>query len=61
MSRGVLRASARLRAMHRSLKLPDAIHGATSLLVGCDTFLSHDGRFRGVPDLRVLDPADLPG
>ena len=61
VSRGVLRESARLRAMHRSLRLPDAIHAATSLLIGCDTFLSHDGRFQGVPGLGVLDPADLPG
>jgi predicted nucleic acid-binding protein len=46
VSRAVLGETARLRAGHPPLKLPDAIHAATALLSGCDLILTNDARFR---------------
>ncbi len=42
VGRDVLRYAARLRAVRRSLKLPDAIHAATCLLRGCGALISDD-------------------
>jgi predicted nucleic acid-binding protein len=42
----VLLAAAAIRAKH-NLKLPDAIHAATSELEGCSTFVTNDSRFSG--------------
>ena len=48
VSREVLIAAARLRA-ETGLKLPDAIHGATAQLTGCDQFLTNDARVPALP------------
>lgn len=50
--------AARLRATTR-LKLPDAIHAATAREAACDVFLTNDGRIKHLPDLDVLQLADL--
>lgn len=42
VSVALLRGAASLRAEHRSLKLPDAIHLATAIHGRCDVMLSHD-------------------
>lgn len=42
--RPILRIAAELRATHRALRLPDAIHVSTALFQGCDYFLSGDDR-----------------
>lgn len=60
VSRGVLERAAELRAAHPALKLPDAIHAATSLLAGCTTFLTNDVRFESVTGLPVLLLSKLP-
>lgn len=44
VSRDVLWLAAVLRSENRQLRLPDAIHLATAMLLGCDYFLSGDLR-----------------
>jgi predicted nucleic acid-binding protein len=61
VQRSVLRLAAKLRADHRALKLPDAIHVATALHQGCDHFLSGDERLprrfeTGLVPLHVIRP-----
>jgi predicted nucleic acid-binding protein len=58
VSRAVLIAAASIRASS-SLKLPDAIHGATSLAQGCTTYLTNDQQFKTVTELPVLMLQDL--
>ncbi len=53
VSREVLVEAARLRAI-ANLRLPDAIHGATAILTGCETFLTNDARLRSLPGLEVV-------
>lgn len=53
VSREVLVEAARLRAI-ANLRLPDAIHGATAILTGCETFLTNDARLRSLPGLAVV-------
>jgi predicted nucleic acid-binding protein len=47
VDREVLRLAARLRADHRTVKLPDAIRLATALLRGCRYVLTADTGLRG--------------
>jgi len=49
----ILIEAARLRASV-NIKLPDAIHAATALLIQCSTFLTNDQRFQVVPNLPVV-------
>ncbi len=42
--RDMFRQAAQLRADHKSLKTPDAIHLATALHYGCDEFWTNDDR-----------------
>lgn len=42
--REVFQQAAQLRADHKSLKTPDAIHLATALHYGCDEFWTNDDR-----------------
>jgi len=58
MDRAVLIEAARLRG-RTGLRLPDAIHAATALASGCDTFLTNDRRLAGIDRLNVMTPADL--
>ena len=60
VTRDVLTLAAELRAAVPALKLPDAIHAATSLLRGCTTLLTNDARFETVPALPVLLLLNLP-
>src|SRR3972149_5254182 len=51
--RDVLRCAAILRASYLSLKLPDAIHLATALLMRCSHFLTADERLGGEYEMLV--------
>ena len=53
INRDILESAAQLRA-NTSLKLPDAIHFATALAEGCDSFLSNDERFTNLPGVKVV-------
>ncbi|MDJ0621031.1 MAG: type II toxin-antitoxin system VapC family toxin [Calothrix sp. MO_192.B10] len=53
VSRDVLIEAARLRAI-ANLRLPDAIHGATAILTGCETFLTNDRRLAALPGIEVV-------
>lgn len=58
VSRDVLIEAARLRAV-ANLRLPDAIHGATAILSGCETFLTNDRRLAALPDIEVVVLSDV--
>ena len=53
VNRRVLTEAAVIRAQ-TGLRLPDAIHAATSVLAACETFLTNDPHFRAVPGLPVV-------
>lgn len=53
VSRDVLIEAARLRSVS-TLRLPDAIHGATARLTGCETFLTNDRRLLAIPGIEVI-------
>ncbi len=48
IEREVFQLAAQLRADHKSLKTPDAIHLATALHYGCDEFWTNDNRLSKV-------------
>ncbi|OYY25013.1 MAG: hypothetical protein B7Y65_03015 [Azorhizobium sp. 35-67-15] len=52
--RGVLRDAADLRARDKALKLPDAIHLATALGLGCGVFLTKDERIKPPPAIELV-------
>jgi predicted nucleic acid-binding protein len=56
MTRGLLRAAARLRAA-TGVRTPDAIQLAAALLAGCGTFLTNDRRLPPIPGLRTVQLA----
>jgi len=60
ISRDILEEAAHLRAITR-LKLPDAIHLATSNQNGCDSFLSNDDLFKsvGAGNVKLLSEINL--
>jgi predicted nucleic acid-binding protein len=60
IQREILRAAAVLRATTK-LKLPDAIHLATSDFIGCDSFLTGDLSFRSAKaaNVKILSELDL--
>ncbi len=53
VSREVLIEAARLRGV-ANFRLPDAIHGATAILTGCETFLTNDRRLAVLPGVEVV-------
>ncbi len=53
VSREVLIEAARLRTV-ANFRLPDAIHGATAILTGCETFLTNDRRLAVLPGVEVV-------
>ncbi|MGA0533779.1 type II toxin-antitoxin system VapC family toxin [Hansschlegelia sp. KR7-227] len=60
----ILLKAARLRARHDALKLPDAIHLATTAQSGCHVFVSGDRKLRAQADREgittcSLAPSDL--
>ena len=63
VSAEVLRRAAEIRAGRASLKLPDAIHLATTLLARCDALVTDDGGLAKAAAAQTtvcsLDPADL--
>lgn len=60
VSRDVLIEAARLRAV-ANLRLPDAIHGATAILSGCETFLTNDRRLTALPGIEVVVLSEVMG
>jgi predicted nucleic acid-binding protein len=54
VNRNVLVEAAALRAMTRSLKLPDAIHVATARMRTCQFIISDDRRLPIAPGLQVV-------
>lgn len=61
ISSDILREAARLRALHKGVRTPDAIHAATGLLHPPSLFLTNDPDFRKVPGLPVIVLSDLLG
>jgi predicted nucleic acid-binding protein len=57
VSRAVLAESAGIRANSR-LRLPDAVHVATSLLARCDLFLTNDNRIPSNLGIEILPLSD---
>ena len=55
---GVFEDAARLRA-ETGLKIPDALHAATALRVGCELFVTNDTDFRRVRELPTVVLNDL--
>jgi predicted nucleic acid-binding protein len=47
-----------LRARH-NLKTPDAIHVASAIVSGCDTFITNDRMLSRVTEIRVMVLEDL--
>ena len=58
IARAILIRAAELRA-GSSLRLPDAVHAATSESLGCTTFLTNDMGFLTLPSLPVMLLSDL--
>ena len=52
ITQSILEEAAKLRAT-MSFKTPDAIHAATALSQGCVLFVTNDGAFRRLSDLKV--------
>lgn len=59
IDRTQLRAAAQLRALHPSLRTPDAIQISAALSGGCSVLLTNDRDLPAVPGLRVLQLRDL--
>jgi predicted nucleic acid-binding protein len=53
VQREILIEAAQLRATTK-LKLPDAVHFATALQTSCQTFLTNDRGFQGIPGISVV-------
>ena len=58
INRTILRESARLRSTI-NIRLPDAIHAATAILNGCETFLTNDKRLEALSGIDVLVLSNL--
>jgi len=54
VDRPQLRAAAQLRALHPSVRTPDALQLAAALSAGCSTFVTNDRDLPAVPGLEVL-------
>jgi len=54
IGRSQLRMAAQLRALHPSVRTPDALQLATALSAGCRTFVTNDRDLPAVPGLAVL-------
>jgi predicted nucleic acid-binding protein len=59
IDRGQLRAAAQLRAIHASLRTPDAIQLSAALSGGCSVLLTNDRDLPAVPGLRILQLRDF--
>jgi predicted nucleic acid-binding protein len=54
IDRTLLRGAAQLRALHPSLRTPDAIQVSAALSGGCSVLLTNDRALPAIPGLRVL-------
>jgi predicted nucleic acid-binding protein len=54
IGRDQLRLAAQLRAVHSSVRTPDALQLAAALSAGCGAFVTNDRHLPAVPGLRVL-------
>ena len=59
IDRRQLRAAAQMRALHASLRTPDAIQVSAALSGGCAVFLTNDRDLPAVPGLRILQLKDF--
>jgi predicted nucleic acid-binding protein len=59
VSRPILIAAARLRAKHRHLRMPDAIHFATAAEMGCAMFLTNDAALRQISGVSTTYLGDV--
>ena len=55
----VLEATARMRAALPAMRTPDAIHGATARLAGCDFFLTNDRHLKTISGLQIALLSEL--
>lgn len=53
------RFAAKLRAAYSSLKIPDALQLATSLLSGCNGFVTNDARLTRIKEIPVIYLSDF--
>ena len=60
VTRDVLVEAAGIRAK-TGARLPDAIHIATAMASGCQSFLTNDRSIREIPDMRVVFLSDIAG
>jgi predicted nucleic acid-binding protein len=58
LGRAELRVAAQLRAVHTSLRTPDALQLAAALSAGCTSFVTNDRALPAVPGLPVLQLRD---
>jgi predicted nucleic acid-binding protein len=54
----IAKRAARLRANY-NLRTPDALHIATAIETGCETFLTNDRQFSRVTEIRVIILEDI--
>ena len=59
IDRRQLRAAAQMRALHASLRTPDAIQVSAALSGGCAVLLTNDRDLPEVPGLRILQLKDF--
>lgn len=59
IDRAQLRAAAQLRAVHPSLRTPDAVQISAALSGGCSALLTNDRDLPAVPGLRILQLEDF--
>jgi predicted nucleic acid-binding protein len=58
IGRGELRMAAQLRAVHLSVRTPDALQLAAALSAGCSAFVTNDRDLPALPGLRILKLRD---
>jgi len=54
LARAQLRLAAQLRAVHPSVRTPDALQLAAALSAGCRSFVTNDRKLPAVPGLEIL-------
>lgn len=60
VGREVVEIASDLRARH-DLRTPDALHLATAIHAGAESFVSEDRRLKGLPGVRVVGMEELEG
>ena len=58
IGRAELRMAAQLRAVHPSVRTPDALQLAAALSAGCSAFVTNDRDLPALPGLRILKLRD---